>query len=152
MNEFTGAQVGMVKEDFTNLCKLSLDMVWSNLKSMSVVNTFNQCGISKHPSMNSSQVYFVLKMAQNNNIRALERKVLSQERTIQELKDLVAAQATSLASLEGKMQSVESRADRAFKAAGVSMWGEGENTPRGGRCWRPSLRAWQRLSGGWGQS
>ena len=123
MNEFTAARVGMVEEDFTDPRKLALDVIWSNLKCMSVVDNFNQCGVAKHPSMNGSQVRFVLKMAQNNNVGTLERKVSVQEKEIRELKELVTAQAATLSSIEGKMRSVESRADKACEAAGVPSVG-----------------------------
>ena len=132
MNEFTAARVGMVEEDFTDPRKLALDVIWSNLKCMSVVDGFNQCGIAKHPSMNGAQIRFVLKMSQTNNVGTLERKVASQEREIKELKELVSAQATSLSSLEGKIRSVESRADKACEAAGVPSSGRRGQGNRGG--------------------
>ena len=95
---------------------------------MSVLESFNRSGISKHPSMNSSQVRFVLRQAKSNNSNGLEAKVTAQEKEIQELKELLAAQTTATAALKGKLQSVESRADKALEAAGAAPGKKGKGS------------------------
>ena len=128
MNEFTAARISMTEEDFTDTRKLALEVIWSNLKCMSVLESFNRSGISKHPSMNSSQVRFVLRQAKTNNSNGLEAKVTAQEKEIQELKELVAAQTAAIAAIKGKLQSVESRADKALEAAGAAPGKKGKGS------------------------
>ena len=57
-NGFTTANKSMVENDLSNTNKLTIDVVWVNLKFMIVVDGFNKSGIKNHPSMNRYQVIF----------------------------------------------------------------------------------------------
>ena len=129
MNEFTSARSAMVEKDFTDVRKLAVDVIWVNLRSMGVVDKFNQTGIKNHPSMNGAQIRFVIKQAGGANSHKLEAAVASHKEKIKTLETTLEETNTMLNAMKRKMQSLESRIDR---TSGGST-GNGGNGGGGGR-------------------
>ena len=132
LNEFSTPLSAMVERDFTDPRKLAIDVVWTNLRCMSVVDSFNDAGIKNHPSMNGAQIRFVLKQSKSSNTGSLEAKIQAQNNDIAALKQMITDQNTKINSMQSKVRYVEGRADAACHAAGVRPRGGANGSGTGG--------------------
>ena len=131
LNEFNTPLSSMVERDFSDPRKLAINVVWTNLRCMSIVDSFNDAGIKNHPSMNGAQIRFVLKQSRSSNNQRLEDKVNAQKTEIATLKQSMEELATKVAAQVNKLRYVEGRSDAACHAAGVAT-GNGRGGNRGG--------------------
>ena len=115
MNEFTAPRSAMVERDFTDVRKLAVDVIWVNLRSMSVVDDFNQTGIKNHHSMNGAQIRFVIKQAGSQNRQNMERTIQTQNEKIKSMETKMEDHESQFLALKKKVQSLESRIDKAKK-------------------------------------
>ena len=119
-NELRGPLLSMKLADFTNARSTLLNTVWTNLRLGAIVDSFNSVGLHNHPALSAAMVRFIIKQAKSGRKSDLGPQVKEQAASVRELKDLVATQAAKLRELEGKLGHVESRADKACNAAGLS--------------------------------
>ena len=91
----------------------ALRIMWATFRTMEVVESFLRLGIKNHPSVSGSYVRFMVTNSQAAEVRSLVTKVLNFEKDFKTLK-------ADYASLEKKLVTVQSQADKALSVANAA--------------------------------
>jgi len=107
-NEFMAARSGMSTIDLKadNQRETAANVFWVNLLTLQVAEDFMRVGIKNHPAMSASHIRFVLTQTRKGGVGELEAKVKALEAKVE--------------TLLKKFSHVESQADKACVAAGVT--------------------------------
>lgn len=130
-NELCGPLLSMKLADFTDARNTLINTMWTNLRLGAIADSFNAVGLHNHPALSAAMIRFIIKQAKVGRKNDVVSQLREQNATIASLKELVTAQSDKIKDIEGKLSHVESRADKACNAAGLSG-GDGGGRKKGG--------------------
>ena len=122
ITEFKAGQQLAIGFSSTKLAATGSKYVFSSLTLMTKVEDFLKIGIINHPAQTASTVRFLMQMSHNNEVKALEKKVLELETKVASLKRDNDATTRRVKDLEGKNGHLQSSLDKLMSEAKKKGW------------------------------
>ena len=122
VTEFKAGQQLAIGFSSTKLATTGSKYVFSSLSLMAKVDEFLKIGIINHPAQTASTVRFLMQMAHNTEVKALEKKVVKLEMKAMMLQRENDAATRRIKDLEGKNGHLQSSVDKLMSEAKKKGW------------------------------